>query len=188
MRAMNILTVLLALSASVAGAATTPAQQAFDELARLQGQWESTSGRRHTVDFKLIANGTVLVETWTMSPTRTSMTVYAMDGMRLLATHFCPQGNQPRLRLAEKDADGRYQFRFLDGTNLQDPAGSHQHALRIEIDSADAFRRSETYVGNASVGEPVGDEGEAVAYRRIAPGKQASVGDGELRSGARQGE
>ena len=82
-------------------------------------QWESTSGRPHTVDFKLIANGTVLVETWTMSPTRISMTVYALDGTRLLATHFCPQGTQPRLRLAEKDAHGRYQFRFLDGTTCR---------------------------------------------------------------------
>ena len=170
MHPTRFLPALLAFFASTASAATSPAQQAFDDLARLQGQWESTSGSRHTVDFRLIANGTALVETWTMSPTRTSMTVYAVDGARLISTHYCPQGNQPRLVLTEKDAKGRYRFRFLDGTNLHDPAGSHQHLLWIDVDSADSFSRSETYVGNDErPGESAADEGEVVSYRRIAP-------------------
>lgn len=183
---------LLSVVAGVASAAPTTAQQVFEDLGRLVGSWESvgTSARRHTVEFRLIANGTALVETWTMSPTRTSMTVYALDGTRLLATHYCPQGNQPRLAWTGTDADGHHRFRFLDGTGLQDSAGSHQHALWIEVESADAFRRSETYVENAKVGQPIEDEdAEIVSYRRIgmrAP--TTSMGEGKLESGSRQRE
>jgi hypothetical protein len=188
MRNVTLLPILLALVAANASAAASPAQEAFEDLGRLVGTWESVGdpARRHTVDFRLIANGTALVETWMMSPTRSSMTVYALDGTRLLATHFCPQGNQPRLAWAGKNANGHHQFRFLDGTNLQDPTGSHQHALWIEVDSADSFRRSETYIENAKIGQPVdGDADEAVVYRRIAAATPPVSALPELEGGTR---
>ena len=104
-----------------------------------------------------------------MSPTRQSLTLYALDGDRLLATHYCPQGNQPRLVLTERDTDDSYRFAFLDGTNLQDPNRSHQHALEIAIDSAQSFSRSETYVSNNPTADVPAEVGERVHYRRVSP-------------------
>ena len=43
--------------------------------------------RFSSIEIWLVANESALVETWTMSPTRQSMTVYTLDGDRLLATH-----------------------------------------------------------------------------------------------------
>lgn len=170
-----LLIALFAFAASPAAAEENatqenPAQQAFRALSALVGDWEgSTTRGPHRVSYRLTANGTVLVETWTMSPTRQSMTLYAVDGERLLATHYCPQGNQPRLQLSGRDANGRYRFRFLDGTNLQDPSGAHQHAFWVEISAADSFTRSETYVENGE-NDITGEDGdEPVSYHRLPP-------------------
>lgn len=146
-----------------AAARSEPAS-AFAELRALVGDWEgqSASGRRITVTYRLIANDSVLVESWSLSPTRQSMTVYHMDGEELLATHYCPLGNQPRLQLERSEPQpGVLSFRFRDATNLPDPAGAHQHAFWIRIQSATAYERSETYIEN-------GEEGsETIVYTRV---------------------
>lgn len=133
------------------------AQAAFERLARLAGTWEGTfaNGRTHRVTYRLSAGDTVLVETWALSPTRESLTLYHLDGDALVATHYCPQGTQPRLELAASDDSERLSFEFRDGTNLQSPERSHQHAFWIELQGPDAYLRSETYVGNGSTAEQI---------------------------------
>lgn len=157
---------LLPLFSSSAFAAD--AQAAFARLSQLAGDWEGqfANGRRHTVNYRLSAGGTVLVETWALAPGRESITVYYVDGDELLATHYCPQGTQPRLRLVG-DADGRLSFDLRDGGNLALPGKSHQQAFWLEFPGKDAYRRSETYVEN---GQPAqsGKADAAVEYRRLA--------------------
>lgn len=141
------------------------ADQAFQSLKALIGDWEgrTEAGRTFLVSYRLIANGTVLVESWTMSPTRTSMTVYHMDGAdTLIATHYCPQGNQPRLDYHPELSGRRLEFRFRDATNLPDANAAHQDAFWIEIaPGADVFARNETYVENGEAGS------ETATYTRI---------------------
>lgn len=123
--------------------------QAFQSLKALVGDWEGRAegGGTVLVNYRLIALDSVLVETWTMSPTRTSMTVYHLDGDALMATHDCPQGNQPRLDYHPELSGRRLEFLFRDATNLQNPAAAHQHAFWIEIaPGAAAFSRNETYL------------------------------------------
>ena len=158
----------------------TPAQAAFAQLKSLVGEWRGVfpSGREHTVSYRLTAGGSTLVETWTLSPTRESMTLYALDGDRLLATHYCPQGNQPRLRFDGIDEEGRYRFEFVDGTNLQVADRSHQHRFWLAFDDADHYRRAEHYVRNVPSGESsmedaASEDDDAVVYTRIAPDRPA---------------
>lgn len=108
----------------------------------------------------------MLVETWTLSPTRESMTLYALDGERLLATHYCPQGNQPRLKWIGSDAVLGERFEFQDGTNLGIPGHAHQQSFRLKIVDRDHFERAEHYVPD--VGPDEGDSDETVVYERIS--------------------
>lgn len=162
---------LLLAVASVSTAAESPSPSAvFEQLKSLQGNWRSAKqDGKTTVEYRMIANGTVLVETWTMSPTRQSMTVYAMDGERLLATHYCPQGNAPRLVLAGTDASGMHRFDFLDGTNLQDPEGFHEHAFTVRIDGPATLTRRETYIGNRASYDAERDRGDEERFVRMDP-------------------
>lgn len=158
------LAALLGASATLhAEAQPHRADQAFQSLKSLVGEWQgrAESGRTILVSYRLTANDTVLVETWTMSPTRQSMTVYHMDGERLIATHYCPIGNQPRLQYRPELSTGRLEFSFRDATNLPDPNAAHQHAFWVRIDSGESFTRDETYVEN-------GEEGsETIAFTRM---------------------
>lgn len=160
---------LLLLASPYAAAQAT---EAFRTLATLVGVWERSDaeGGYPRASFHLTAGGSVLAETYAMSSTRESMTMYSIDDGHLLATHYCPQGNQPRLALERTDPDGTLRFVFRDGGNLQDADGSHQHAMWIRMHGPARFIRSETYVANSALQRAIGTEGEAVEFRRIEPG------------------
>ncbi len=137
------------LSAQAPAPVSPPsATQVFQRLTGLVGEWtgETSTHRTFRVTYRLIANGTALTEHWVMSPTRESLTVYHMDGSALLATHYCPQGNQPRLSYESQSGSDAFHFAFRSATNLPDPGQSHQHAMWIQIEGKDAFTRSETYL------------------------------------------
>jgi hypothetical protein len=90
------------------------------------------------------------VETWTLGPNRESLTLYSTSGSDLMATHYCPQGNQPRLRLVRGGDPATLRFTFVDGGNLDVRGKSHQRAFWMRFDGPDSFTRSETYVENRS--------------------------------------
>lgn len=144
--------------------------EAFAALSKLAGRWEGTfaNGRKHTVDYRLSAGGTVLVETWTLAPGRESITMYHLDGDRLLATHYCPQGNQPRLRRVDDGDPRRLSFSFVDGTGLQAADGWHQHEFWVELRDASHYVRHETYVANVPKADAEASRPDPpVAYTRI---------------------
>jgi hypothetical protein len=153
------------------------AANAFKQLSSLVGTWEGKfeDGRPHSVSYRLTAGGTVLVETWTLGPGRESMTLYHIDGDALVADHYCPQGNTPRLELTKGGGADKLSFVFRDGTNLQVKGKSHQRAFWIKVNGKNSFERGETYVEN---GGPSADAanmspGKAVTYTRMAsPGHE----------------
>jgi hypothetical protein len=149
-------------------AASSDSLEAFKLLTGLLGDWtgKSGSGREHKVNYRLSAGGSVLVETWSLPSGRESMTLYHLDGESLMATHYCPQGNQPRLVLMP--GDKKMHFAFLDGTNLQVAGKSHQYSFWLQIDDEDHFRRNEIYVENNALIEPapIEDPAETFSYTR----------------------
>jgi len=162
-----LLGIWLATLSCAASAAGASSKDVFERLKTLSGDWHSTTrGGATTVNYRTIANGSSVVETWTMSPTRQSMTVYTMDGERLLATHYCPQGNAPRLQLVATDAGGAHRFAFLDGANLQNPSGSHEHAFWLRFDASGTLTRSETYIRNDASYDPARDTGGEESFAR----------------------
>lgn len=154
---------------------TTSGAEVFRQLCALVGTWTgpSRNGSAHTVTYRTTAGGSVLVETWTLGSGRESMTLYALDDKRLLATHYCPQGNQPRMEYSGVDKAGRWQFRFLDGTNLHVKGHSHQQAFWIKLHDDRTFERGETYVDNDAALSEVAQDGEAVSYTRVAEKEHA---------------
>lgn len=102
--------------------ALSPARAAFERFKTLEGSWQgrSTKGWNEAVSFKTIAGGSVVVETsFDAHPNETMMTMFQMDGERLMLTHYCVAKNQPRLVATSISDDGRQiTFTFLDGGNL----------------------------------------------------------------------
>ena len=129
------------------------ADDAFAQLSRLVGLWRPADDPQSTlrIRFYLTAGGTVLVESWEARGRPHSLTLYHRDGPALLATHYCPQGNQPRLALAGRDASGLH-FAFRDATDLDPATESHQHDLWFDLADPDRPVRGEIYSGTDGPG------------------------------------
>ncbi len=149
----------------MAGEAPTAGAAAFERLKGLVGEWRGRrpDGREIGIAYRLSAAESALVETWDLGPGRESITIYHMDGPELMASHFCPQGNQPRLRMARATAS-RFDFTFHDATGIE-PGQAVQRAFWLEVGRAGAITRSETYVGDGDEAET-----ETITYERVKPG------------------
>ena len=127
------------------------AQRAFDRLATLVGDWVSAdepAAKQLHLSYRLISSGSALVETYTTPTGKETLTIYHLDGTRLLATHYCAQGNQPRLRLTSKPDASSLVFDFVDATNLASPRASHLNHVEIALTDTDHLTKSETYREN----------------------------------------
>jgi hypothetical protein len=115
----------------------------WQHLQRLAGAWSGTtdSGAKVDIDVRPIANASTLAETFG-KPGRETMTLYHADNGGLVATHYCAQGNQPRLRATTIDRD-RIVFEQADVTDL-DRTEAHLVSLEITF-STSAFERVEVY-------------------------------------------
>ena len=102
---------------------------AYARLRTLAGEWEAdTSMGKSHLTYELIAGGTALVERETFDNMPAMETVYHLDGNRLMLTHYCMAGNQPRMQARSFNPDnGELRFEFLDATNLASPAAGHMH-------------------------------------------------------------
>jgi hypothetical protein len=108
---------------------------AFERLKTLAGEWESTGDGEHArLSYELVAGGTAVLERETAANRPAMLTLYHLDGERLLLTHYCMAGNQPRMQARSYDAStGALAFEFVDATNLASPAIGHMHSAAIRF-------------------------------------------------------
>jgi hypothetical protein len=114
-------------------ARTTPA---FDQLKSLAGQWEGTTpdGKKVQVSYELISNGSVLMERLHPGNEPDMITMYSLDGDRILVTHYCSMGNQPTMQTAASlAANGKLDFTFLRLAGAKSPDEGHMAALTVSM-------------------------------------------------------
>jgi len=121
---------LLSLSTSLFAA--SDAQTAFEKLKSLEGAWagKADDGRSVQVSNRVISGGSVVMSE-ILNENMISM--FHLDGDRMLMTHYCSAGNQPRM-LATISPDGKtITFNFLDATNLLSTQPGHMQRLVVTI-------------------------------------------------------
>ena len=107
--------------AALVPAYSKAADESWTELSTwLPGTWTATNehGTTITESFRLVSGGSALVETFGVGGNHETVSVYHKDRGSLMLTHYCAQGNQPRLRASGVDANGITTFRFVDVTDL----------------------------------------------------------------------
>ena len=116
-----------------AGEPESKGSSGFDKLKSLVGVWQGTTkdGKPVQVSYKLVSAGTSLMETLDMGEHKENMiTMYHMDGDRILMTHYCSMGNEPRMRAASASRkDNKLTFKFVDVANLAAAGAPHMHGL-----------------------------------------------------------
>ena len=141
----------LALAPAPGVASTQTASQAaaaFDTMKSLQGKWTITRDgkpRPTVMTYDIGSRGSIVTEQFGHE-----LSVFYLDGNRLLMTHFCNAGNQPRLQLRAAAKPGALDFVMFDITGLHDPKAAHvQEAIYQTID-AGTVRLSLVWTGEGT--------------------------------------
>jgi hypothetical protein len=133
MRALRIAACIV-LTATAAFA-QSGAQRSFDQLKSLAGSWEgkNSMGQPVQVSYRMTAGGSALMSE-IVGHGETMISMINFDGPnRLLLTHYCAVGNQPRMQ-ASASPDGKtITFNFLDATNLDSPQSGHMDHVVIAM-------------------------------------------------------
>ena len=128
---LSILVVLLATMSL----AETGVKATFEKLKALEGSWsgKTTDGRPVQVSFRVTSGGSAIMSE--IQGKEDMITMFHLDGNRLMMTHYCGAGNQPRM-VGTMSPDGKtVNFDFLDATNLSAQPG-HMNQMRLTMTDA----------------------------------------------------
>ena len=114
------------------GAAAADEKSVMEKLATLQGDWimlDESGAETGMIGstFRLTAAGSALVEV--MAPGNPDghemVNMYHADSGRVLMTHYCAAGNQPRMEVKATEDGNRLELQFESVTNLASPNANH---------------------------------------------------------------
>jgi len=170
-RAATVAAVVLA--AAAAGCASTAAEPAWPEpeaagrdhsaavfarFKELAGTWKGTMGEGEgagpmEVQYRLTAGGSAVEEVLFCRTSHEMVTLYHLDGPRMLLTHYCAAGNQPTMVLVPGDDPAKPRFEFLRATNLADPKEGHMHRASFDLSEKGRLRTRWTFFTDGKPGE-----------------------------------
>lgn len=123
------------LSTGAGWADTNPSKPVFDQLKSLQGTWAGTTpDGPMTVEYKVIANGSAVMETLFKGTPGEMVSMYYLDGDDLVMTHYCAAGNQPHMKLAPSSTTKEWTFQFDGGTNIDVENGTYMQGAVYTLD------------------------------------------------------
>lgn len=135
-----------------AAAASSNASSQFDQLKQLAGEWISRSATdqmdvtRHT--YRIVSNGSAVMLTTEVPNEGPMITMFYLDGPRLMATHFCSAKNQPRYVAVNSSEPNTVVFKFKDATNLTSPQMGHMSGVTFKFGDADHHTQQWTFTEN----------------------------------------
>ena len=147
MKSLRIAASILLLLATTSALAQSDAKTTFERLKSLNGTWEgkNSQGEPLQVTFRPTSGGTAILSEID-GKGEDMVTMFHVDHDRVLATHYCGAGNQPRMQ-ASMSPDGKViTFSFVDATNLSSPSAGHMHHLVITIPDADHHSEQWTFL------------------------------------------
>jgi len=146
LRFSKALAVAACLSCVVAraGDKPTPAQAAFEKLKGLAGEWQGRTedrekGQAATVLYRTTAAGGTVMETLFPGTPHEMITMYHLEEGKLVLTHYCVAGNQPKMALTRKSTADTLDFNFIGGSNIPSRRAGHMHAVRIRFEGRDGL-------------------------------------------------
>jgi hypothetical protein len=143
--------VAVVVVAAALGAAAPPPSSGkagstgFERFKALAGEWvaaedgEMAKKGELVARYSITAAGTAVVETVFPGREHEMVTVYYVDGSDLVLTHYCMEGNQPRMR-ARDSGGSRFDFAYDGGTNIDAKRDRHMHEARLEFLGPDEIR------------------------------------------------
>jgi hypothetical protein len=134
-KSIRVLTLTVIALTTCAAFSQTDAQKSFAAIKNLPGTWEGKrpDGKAFQVTFKIVSGGSAVISE-ILVPKEDMVSMIHLDGPnRLLLTHYCATGNQPRME-ATTSPDGKtITFNYVDATNLASRDDGHMHRMVLTI-------------------------------------------------------
>ena len=131
-----MLPVALLVLLTTGALAQTDAKKSFEALKSLAGSWQgSYEGKPMQATLRVTSMGNAILHEMKGDGPDDPITIFYLDGDRLLLTHYCDAGNRPRMA-GKLSPDGKtLEFDFVDVGNYNSSQGGHmQHAVFTMID------------------------------------------------------
>jgi len=132
----------------------------FEQLKKLVGEWQlakpadEASKGKTAVRYRLTAGGSALVETIFPDEAMEMLSVYHRDGDKLVLTHYCCAGNQPKMQATIGKNKDEVAFEFAGGSSLNPDKDMHIHCGRIRFVDADRIHSEwEYYINGKAAGK-----------------------------------
>ena len=141
-----------------AGSHRAAAAVSLERFKSLAGDWVATEDgemfkKGDVVSrYAVTASGSAVVETVFPGSPHEMVTVYHADGPDLVLTHYCMEGNQPRMRAKNPKGSSRLDFAFDGGTGIDPKKDRHMNSATIEFIGPDELSSVWTEI---EAGKPV---------------------------------
>jgi hypothetical protein len=152
-----VLAIVVVLGAGPAASGPAAAgSPAWESMKSLQGDWDGVYGGKvkTKASYRLVSNGTALMETLDSHESGEMVTMYHPDGKGLAMTHYCSESTQSRMRASGNDGK-KIRFSFVDVTNLSSPDAMRMTGLVLTMKDRDHFDAewTATAMGKADTGK-----------------------------------
>jgi len=129
----------------------------FKQLTSLVGEWEAVQeGVPVKETYTLTANGSVLMSETKPADSQPMITMFTVDGDRLMATHYCVAGNQPQMVTGVPgDLEKGLTFSLERVTGMKTPEDWHNTGVTLTLDDKDHMTQRWTYLYKGKTGTTV---------------------------------
>ncbi len=129
--------VTMYLPARAADPKPLTAAERFEQIKKLAGDWaekgKDGAATEKKTSYRVTSGGSAVIETIFPGSEKEMITMYHLDGDKLILKHYCMLGNQPCLS-AESSADAKkIRFNFLNATNMKSEKDLHMHQVEFTI-------------------------------------------------------
>ena len=148
-------------------------KESFEALKGLAGDWrgKDTLGHQAEINFRVTSSGTTLLGELVEPNHQTHnleddmITMIHLDGDRLLLTHYCGAGNQPRMKGIASPDGKTITFDFVDATNLPSPRTGHIRRVVIKFLSRNHHTEEWTFTENGQESKNLFDLWQTTSLR-----------------------
>jgi hypothetical protein len=144
--AVVVMTGIIVSNAGEPAKAAGKSSAEFERMKSLVGTWQGTADMGQgpvemTVQYRLIAGGTVLEERSFPGQPHEMVTMYFEKEGKLALTHYCVMGNRPAMVLNSSDAKS-IKFEFDKNCGINPSTEPHMHALKLTFEGPDTLTAS----------------------------------------------
>ena len=126
-------------------------------MTSLVGEWKGEQGGVEIqLLYTLTADGSALMEEFRPKQGPVMITMFTVDGSRLIATHYCSAKNQPQMQTAAiTDMQKQLAFSLVRVTGMKTPDDWHNTGLTVIREDRDHLRQEWTWQFQGKTGKSI---------------------------------